>query len=1491
MQAQRSSLSALPPAPRRRGSFRLGRTLARILCVLFSIIGFTPVLIVFIARTSWAQHWAQVETTKLLDQQGIVAKYVLSVHGFPPSLELDDVVIEANDGGSPVLKADRLAVRPRLFALLSGKLIIDQIEVDEPKTRIVIQDGELQNLSVHLPKSKDDESKPLHLPFDSFAITDGEVDISVEGVRLIADAVDVDVTVQDDAIKGATLETELRIGSGTLHRARTFAGQPEHDDDSICSLESRMRIEPNAISIRRLSLVGSADLDHKLTNPPPPCELPAGDRRLVELTLSHVRVDLPKKAKPGEATPLPRVQGHLKFHLPLALTQRFTQDPETDGWIGADVDVAYDPSKPLPDVKGKLEAGNVRVMQFSFGRSFEMTFDLHGGVLKAEEATLGIADGFATLRNVEVQPLAKGIPVKASVDVRDVSFNSLMHDLSIAKHPWLEWKIKEVHLPLATGTLDPLKIDGDFTAKTPELVVYDGPIEHAGRPRMLHVENADIAAHLAIRPDSLQFRNPHVRNAKSDVQGELVLIGYHGELEVNVPKAHVDLGDIGPLGGTPMTGILDASVRIYPNTSDPKLEADGGVTDLVLGDLPLGTVEKMHAHLDINPPTVLALTGVKAHKGKSEYDMPEGRLGVSKAGVTFDGHVHSAALDLKDLLAVFRLEEDPRFTDFGAIMDTDGSLHVALGGTEDKCGAGFFTVTGGAHLTNVKAFGEEFEEGDVDLDLRFSDRLAGLAGADIDIPSLSLSKVRRTTDKAVIGSVLGSATVQRGGVVHGSAVIEGIPLGRVQALSKIVPANTALEGTMSGIAQLGGTIDAVSFTSDLTLSPIRARGVPLQSSHVRVAYTMEPPKGHPSGRTGCNAPMPPLFDKEAYLHDTSVQGTWDIDGDLFGGQVELSHLHATQQKQAQIAGTVRFKKLDLGAVLAIASWKPATEETNPDESTIKPRGELSGDLLIDRITQGEMGRSRLTFIPGAIWLEQSGRKVSLKKTTSVLSMKNSTVEIEPIELELSTPEGLTGSLLAHGRATHLDGDPLLDIDTELKPVDLGLLVGVVPKLDRASGSLAGTLHIGGRAADPDIDGDVKVRANEIAVHGWPSVISAVELDLKAGRQEIALTRGVAKFAGGSVTVSGRLPVHNLEPGEADFQLVGTGIRLVPADGVSVGIDANLRLTADAKGLLDKRKLPHVTGDIVINDFDYSRPINLSTDILAGRTARTVVDTYDSANDALNLDLTVRARSPLRIHNNLVEAQLSIETGTIAVSGTNQRFGLRGTLRALPGGRFRIPFAASIFDVKSAKIEFSDPKRIAPNVDVIGTTEYRRGGDAMSGAVAAYGASAGASSWRFNMHAYGDPSDLKVEFTSDPNLNQEDIMLLLTVGMTRAEIEQIRGGLAVAGAGAALEALNMTGAGSRLKESINVVDDFRFGSAYSPRTGRSEPQITIGKQISPDVRAQVTTSVAENRELRAEIQFRLNKQFSLRTGYDNVQSQFSPAVGNIGADLRWRLDFE
>jgi translocation and assembly module TamB len=127
-------------------------------------------------------------------------------------------------------------------------------------------------------------------------------------------------------------------------------------------------------------------------------------------------------------------------------------------------------------------------------------------------------------------------------------------------------------------------------------------------------------------------------------------------------------------------------------------------------------------------------------------------------------------------------------------------------------------------------------------------------------------------------------------------------------------------------------------------------------------------------------------------------------------------------------------------------------------------------------------------------------------------------------------------------------------------------------------------------------------------------------------------------------------------------------------------------------------------------------------------------------------------------------------------------------------------------------------------------------------------------------------------------------------MTRAEVDQLQAG--AFGAGAALEALStVSGADRAVKNAIPVIDDFRFGSGYSSRTGRTEPQVTIGKRITDDVRANVTTGLAEDRELRSNIEWRLGQRTSVQGSYDNINDVSSSTVGNVGVDFRWRLEFQ
>src|SRR5690606_32813411 len=95
----------------------------------------------------------------------------------------------------------------------------------------------------------------------------------------------------------------------------------------------------------------------------------------------------------------------------------------------------------------------------------------------------------------------------------------------------------------------------------------------------------------------------------------------------------------------------------------------------------------------------------------------------------------------------------------------------------------------------------------------------------------------------------------------------------------------------------------------------------------------------------------------------------------------------------------------------------------------------------------------------------------------------------------------------------------------------------------------------------------------------------------------------------------------------------------------------------------------------------------------------------------------------------------------------------------------------------------------------------------------------------------------------------------------------------------------------VRRAVPVIDDFRVSSAYSVYTGRTEPRVLVGKRITDAVRLTASTGLGESREIRTSVEWRLNNQTSVQAVYDNVNTETASALGNVGADLSWRLEFD
>src|SRR5580658_10198457 len=175
---------------------------------------------------------------------------------------------------------------------------------------------------------------------------------------------DIDVTATSDPEEGSSFEVAMRAGESWVTRKRSILGHHAAknvdltpvvavDDDALCTIDARLRIEPHALVIRRLTASGVADLD-PAAGSFPGCHLPASDKRNVEVAVHHMRIEWPRS--PDEAW---QIAGHARARAPLSLAQRLVSLPDTDGWIGADVDVRYARDTVLPDISGRVEAHDI----------------------------------------------------------------------------------------------------------------------------------------------------------------------------------------------------------------------------------------------------------------------------------------------------------------------------------------------------------------------------------------------------------------------------------------------------------------------------------------------------------------------------------------------------------------------------------------------------------------------------------------------------------------------------------------------------------------------------------------------------------------------------------------------------------------------------------------------------------------------------------------------------------------------------------------------------------------------------------------------------------------------------------------------------------------------------------------------------------------------------------------------------------------------------
>ena len=1435
------------------------------------LMGAFPLFAGMLLKNERVQKWTNAATERLIRTDfGLIASYRATLSLWPLEFRVEDLSVAATDSGSPALSVKSLRLRPRVFSLLAGQVNLGEVQVVRPSARLVLRDGRIANATLHVRRrSTQTNARPsTEPPFSSLAVVGADLDLDLDGTRIRVQDVSVDVF----AIRGPQFELTLR-NSRTLvdmrhHVAATkrFAEINAVDEDVICGIELQAHLGQKDAKIRKLAVNGFVDLDPQ-RGTRPTCDRPQAEAEASQLNLrlSDVVADW--------ASGKPRVSGKVILRLPVSPVNRWVDTLPTDGWLSLNTSFKWYDSLRLPELEGHLSGAGLRLERYRIADLIDADFAMTHDMIDIRQASVLFAEGRTITHDMHIAPFEPGAPFCARlVETHGITFPGLMRALGVTPKTIVAWNIGEGQITDLKGKLALPHIEGQLRTDTHGFEVFDRAYFDTARKHMIGVNKATVRGRMVVEPNAFEFRDTVATFGHSQLNTPLVSIGFDNDLEVVMANSSVlDLADVSPIVNIPMAGRSHLGVRLSGPFAEPLLTGTLAVDEFEFGGFPLGNIKSAQVRFK---PLVVDFSDIKTTKGKSDYLVTTARLDFNQAGVLIaDAQASSTRLDVRDFLSMWHFDRDPRYDSLFGWGKTSTRVHYVLGGAQDRCGNGFLHMSGQVAMNHLEMYEEQYDSADADIDFTWQDMRAGYMGVSLNVPSLTLRKG--------MGAIVGSLQIRPGARVTAHAAATAIPLGRFNALGA---ATRLIDGTLAGVADASGTLDALNVEARANMSRLFIGRTRLAPSEFTVQLETPPRATNPPAFTPCGNPIAPPFDLTEYQAD-KPQGTFHVNGQLFGGQIDIQDVQITRQRNKHARGTIDIRRLDLALLNEVA--KPG----QPRDIT----GQLSTQIKLDDFAFANPKNIRGTVSQLAANVERGNLKLDIKPTPEPATFGDGTVELKRIYLQARYGQ-IVAEFNASAHVTQLNNNPHVLVDLHLSPTNLATLSSLVPRAETLNGKLEGDLTFAGTWGHLRSNGELRIRGGELQLRGldWP--ITNLSLALGVSDGELKVKSGDANIGMGKLQFSGGAPLSNLQLGILRLNINANDVPVPQGFGLKGTVDANLEATLDPN--VDAIR-PHVSGTVYLNDIEYNRPVNMTADVssLAQRGRRSQVESYDPDNDKVDFDVMMHARAPLRINNELIEAELTLDKAGLELTGTNQRFGLRGVLQAKPAGRIHL--RQHTFEIREGSVLFDDSTRIHPRVDLRATTEYRRYSSqtsavtttASSGATAAADTGAGAlgGRWRITMHAHGDADELHIDLTSEPALSPDDVFMLLTVGVTRTELNQAQS--ASMASSVALEALGtLSGADRTVRSTIPVIDDFRFGSAYSSRTGRTEPTVTIGKRLSERIRATVTSGLAESREVRSNLEWQLNRRVSVEGSYDNVNDISSSQLGNLGADIRWRVEF-
>lgn len=430
--------------------------------------------------------------------------------------------------------------------------------------------------------------------------------------------------------------------------------------------------------------------------------------------------------------------------------------------------------------------------------------------------------------------------------------------------------------------------------------------------------------------------------------------------------------------------------------------------------------------------------------------------------------------------------------------------------------------------------------------------------------------------------------------------------------------------------------------------------------------------------------------------------------------------------------------------------------------------------------------------------------------------------------------------------------------------DLALLSYFSKTISSGSGKARLDLSITDDWAAPRLRGQLTLDSGKVRMMHLAQSIGIDTLSILFNEQQLILEHMEGRLGGGRFQLVGKASMAGF--GFSDFglflNLEQTRVMLAP--DLPATLSGELFFQGQGKQQVLK-------GDLHLLELLYDKQINLKT--LVGDLEETAGDTLLSESDRFGqtaLNIHFLGDQGLHIENNVAKAPLGID---LLLKGTIGNPVLIGRVDVPKGEVF---FLKNTFRVLSGSVDFLNPKKIDPTFSMEASTEVRN--------------VVTDRNYKIDLSLSGTLSQVTLRFSSFPDLPEDDILALLAIGKTSADLDQVKGG-------AGTEASNIA-VGEFLSESVDEISGV-VGDPLEQLTGtrlKVDPYIsgtdsrtTTGTRLTAEKRLLkdqllviYSTTLDPNEEDLIKMVYEMSKNVSLIGNRDDS--------GQIGGDLRFRFEF-